>query len=319
VSLRYERDATAAARARRALAAEVVAAGFPALADDAALLVSELVANAVLHARTDVEVRLVVGPDGVRVEVLDGSPVLPLPGALAATAMSGRGLLLVEGLAPRWGVEAREGGKAVWFELGGDVPGGREVDAEDLVELWSRGEGDAGGAPVGGAEPPERSVVLPDVPVAQLIAAKSHMEDLVRELRLLLVDAARARDARVEGGGDGPDAGALLVARRLDAAVEGFAQGRLQLRSQGMRAAARGARTVTLELSLPVSAADAAEDYLRAVEAAAALREEGGLLSLAGGLHEYADLRRWYLEEITRQLRAQAGGGAGPGQRPLSA
>ncbi|RJK94189.1 ATP-binding protein [Vallicoccus soli] len=294
---RYAPEPTAVARARRAVAAQVERAGFAALADDAALLVSELVANAVLHARTEVEVRVVAQEGGVRVEVQDGSPVLPLPGALRATAMSGRGLVLVATLARRWGVEPREGGKVVWFELGGDAPAPQELDVDDLVEMWSRADGDLGPDT---SELPVR-VVLRDVPVAALLAAKSHMEDLVRELRLVLLDAGRARPA---AEGEGTGAAALLVARRLDEAVEDFAEGRLQLRGLGMRARANGEAVATLELTLPPSAADAALRYLDAVEAAAGLSAEGGLLVQAEGLAEHADLRRWYLREIARQLRA---------------
>lgn len=81
------------------------------------LLTSELVSNAILHARTDVELRLVSVRDHVRVEVADGNSRLPSTALAPADATSGRGLLLVQALAGSWGVEGTLDGKVVWFEL----------------------------------------------------------------------------------------------------------------------------------------------------------------------------------------------------------
>ena len=81
------------------------------------LLTNELVSNAVLHARTDVELRLLTYPDVVRVEVHDGNSRRPDPAMAPADATSGRGLLMVEALAQRWGVQGTSHGKFVWFEL----------------------------------------------------------------------------------------------------------------------------------------------------------------------------------------------------------
>lgn len=84
----------------------------------AALLTSELVTNAVRYggSRATLEARK---PGGVlRIAVEDDSPELPEEGlAPKFSAESGRGIMLVDALASRWGVEKRPGGKAVWFEL----------------------------------------------------------------------------------------------------------------------------------------------------------------------------------------------------------
>ncbi|MCS0601799.1 SpoIIE family protein phosphatase [Streptomyces sp. LP11] len=89
--------------------------------DSAVLLVSEMVTNVLVH--TDADALLVAevtrGPDGrrLRVEVTDAGDDLPhkrRPGELAS---SGRGLMLIELLADRWGVEPRGRGKSIWFEL----------------------------------------------------------------------------------------------------------------------------------------------------------------------------------------------------------
>lgn len=83
----------------------------------ASLAVSELVANAVLHARSDVTVRVFQVPGGVRVEVHDASPRQPAPRSYPSDATTGRGLALVAALARNWGVEPTTAGKAVWCEI----------------------------------------------------------------------------------------------------------------------------------------------------------------------------------------------------------
>jgi anti-sigma regulatory factor (Ser/Thr protein kinase) len=82
-----------------------------------AILASELVTNAVLHARTAFFLKVEQVNDSIRVTVTDQSlelPVLKNHGAMSAT---GRGLHLVDSLADRWGFEPLPDGKAVWFEI----------------------------------------------------------------------------------------------------------------------------------------------------------------------------------------------------------
>lgn len=81
------------------------------------LLASELVTNAVLHARTDLRVRYLVEPACLRVEVLDGNSRMPAAVAAPLDATSGRGLALVQSLANTWGIDTTDEGKAVWFEI----------------------------------------------------------------------------------------------------------------------------------------------------------------------------------------------------------
>ena len=87
--------------------------------EEAALLVSEVASNVVDHARTDFDVRVIVKDEWLRVEVADGSSIIPAVRELAQDAERGRGLVLIEHLSKAWGVEERAGGKSVWFELGG--------------------------------------------------------------------------------------------------------------------------------------------------------------------------------------------------------
>lgn len=88
------------------------------LADVVQLVVAELVANAIRHARTDVVVRLEQQRDGLRLEVSDDDAVhLPRCGTGDTAAESGRGLQLVEALSRGWGVLEDGPGKRVWAEI----------------------------------------------------------------------------------------------------------------------------------------------------------------------------------------------------------
>jgi anti-sigma regulatory factor (Ser/Thr protein kinase) len=88
--------------------------------DDAALLVSELVANVVDHVRGEASftLELTVAGDWLRLSVADGSAIRPVVRELEDGAVRGRGMRLVAAIADRWGAEEHEGGKRVWLELG---------------------------------------------------------------------------------------------------------------------------------------------------------------------------------------------------------
>ena len=107
---------SSATRARQ-LAREVVASYPPEVSDTVALLVTELVTNAVLHARTDVSVHIDVAPPLVRLSVADGSSRLPAIREYSTDDVTGRGLAMVAALASQWGVEATADGKSVWCEI----------------------------------------------------------------------------------------------------------------------------------------------------------------------------------------------------------
>jgi hypothetical protein len=85
------------------------------LADDVALVVTELAANAIVHARTGFTVSLQASPDVLRISVRDTSPLPAAAGLLPAPL---HGLGAVHALASRWGVEPLgHSGKSVWVEL----------------------------------------------------------------------------------------------------------------------------------------------------------------------------------------------------------
>ena len=85
--------------------------------DDATLLVSELVTNAILHARSPVDLVVRKVRSAVRVEVYDEGSGVAQPVHSDLDAATGRGLGLVQAVASRWGVDDAEVGKTVWFEI----------------------------------------------------------------------------------------------------------------------------------------------------------------------------------------------------------
>jgi anti-sigma regulatory factor (Ser/Thr protein kinase) len=113
----------AAGSARRALHSAAI---FDAAAEpDALLLVSELVTNSIVHAGHSggdaIRVRAASHGPTTRVEVCDRARGDTLPAMRpepAPFATGGRGLLLVDALSDRWGMDTCERGTCVWFELG---------------------------------------------------------------------------------------------------------------------------------------------------------------------------------------------------------
>ena len=85
--------------------------------DDAQLLATELINNAVLHAGTRLVVSVEHDDDALRVEVTDFGPGEFEPGDPSLNDTHGRGLLLVDAVSPAWGTAAADGAKSVWFEL----------------------------------------------------------------------------------------------------------------------------------------------------------------------------------------------------------
>jgi anti-sigma regulatory factor (Ser/Thr protein kinase) len=108
-----------AGEARRFVESVMTDAGLEDLVYAANVLVSELVANAVLHTGTPVTVVVHPGDERVRVEVHDGSAQLPVRRHYSNISATGRGLMLVEQMAADWGSNPTRDGKVVWFEIDG--------------------------------------------------------------------------------------------------------------------------------------------------------------------------------------------------------
>lgn len=89
----------------------------PRFLADLTLVVSELVTNAIVHARTPFTVGLQLGGGTARVEVVDGAPDRPPERSLALSTSNGRGLMIVAALADEWGVDWHRDTKTVWAEM----------------------------------------------------------------------------------------------------------------------------------------------------------------------------------------------------------
>jgi serine/threonine-protein kinase RsbW len=83
----------------------------------AVLLVSELVTNATVHARSKVRVTVHVDSHWVRVEVDDEGPGEPQLRRSMPSQLKGRGLAVVDRLSTHWGTDRHQGHKTVWFEI----------------------------------------------------------------------------------------------------------------------------------------------------------------------------------------------------------
>jgi hypothetical protein len=111
----FEPDATNAAHVRRFVAGTLAA--WDVDGHEVCVVANEVATNAILHGRTRFSVRLDDLGDRCRVEIADRNPRMPVLGASSGQATSGHGLGLVDALCTRWGVEARDDGKAVWCEV----------------------------------------------------------------------------------------------------------------------------------------------------------------------------------------------------------
>ncbi len=141
-------DARSPREARRFLTSTLGTWGDEAYGDDALLLLSELVTNAALHAKTEIVVRVALTPLCLRLEVTDGSPRQPVVRHYSDQSTTGRGLGLINSLARRWGISPHpDGSKTVWAELTSDFaqrsPRGTTVDLAAFPTLGEEGPGSA--------------------------------------------------------------------------------------------------------------------------------------------------------------------------------
>jgi hypothetical protein len=103
--------------ARRFTVDALSSCGWGRIADDAAIVVAELAANAVAHAHSPFTVTLSSRGDGVKIAVRDESPLAPNLRHPASIEVRGRGLRLVAALSTSWGADLEDDGKVVWAEL----------------------------------------------------------------------------------------------------------------------------------------------------------------------------------------------------------
>jgi anti-sigma regulatory factor (Ser/Thr protein kinase) len=114
--LEAPRDVVAGARARELVRQAVRDWGLATILDDAALVVTELVTNAVTHGG-DFRLQLSRTSGALRIEVVDDGAGTPEPQPQDIEAEGGRGIMLVDAMSSSWGVENVPRGKLVWAEI----------------------------------------------------------------------------------------------------------------------------------------------------------------------------------------------------------
>ncbi|WP_328405910.1 ATP-binding protein [Streptomyces sp. NBC_00390] len=117
--MRLTAGAHSARHVRRIVRSYLLLWGLAESADSVELAVTELLANVVRHVPGRHCGLLVLRhPEGVRVEVSDGSSQVPVLRCADAGDESGRGLALLDAVVDKWGVDSRgKAGKTVWFEV----------------------------------------------------------------------------------------------------------------------------------------------------------------------------------------------------------
>ncbi|CAL9653381.1 SpoIIE family protein phosphatase [Streptomyces sp. enrichment culture] len=246
----------------------------PDVVDTAQLLISELVTNAVLHARTGVEVAVHVEGGAVRVRVGDRRPDREIvPQKYSPYAGTGQGLALVGQLSSRHGAAVGEADKTVWFELRPGPAPRRRSGWETVV-------------PPSG--PGRTTVTLVDVPAALHRASQQRRQALLREVTLA-VAAGHDLGVPVED---------VAVAQDMNNVITSCVMA--ALRRQGT-----GAQTGALPLPVPPDAGPP----LRTLREVLALAEEAAreerLLTLPS-LPRHRAFQQWLLDEIAGQLAGGA-------------
>ena len=278
-------------RIRAFVADELRKLGRDALIDDAALVVTELAANAMLHAGGIAAVGVIAAGDGVRLEVHDHTRLPPVMARQSTEAMTGRGLRLVASLATEWGAEPTADGKVVWAQLS-ETHANASFGPDDLLRMWDDDAWSDAERAVA-----RHTVTLGEVPTPLLLSAKAHVDNLVREFTLA------ARGAETNMSGQVPP----HLAQLIETVVTRFSEARQSIKRQALAAASQGLTHVRLELNLPASAADAGEDYLRALDEADRYCHAARLLTIESS-PQHRLFRHWYVGELVAQLRAAEAG-----------
>jgi hypothetical protein len=264
-------------------------------AECAALLTSELVTNALLHAATPMCVTLHFLHDRIRIDVADGSTNSPALKEYGPDAATGRGLTLFNTLATAWGVEPASGGKIVWFEL--------PVVYSTPPTSYSDGgfhfavAGNAGSELTRHAHLPDDTVEIQllGIPVALLHQATEEYEALFRELRLMK-ERTGSEDAPVL-----PERLAVLVSD-VGSRFNGLGPG-----MDDVWQAAIDSNDVLFEwkFDLPRIALAACEFYGAVLDEADQFGLSAQLLTLPASATSVA-VRHWFISEMIGQLHGKA-------------
>ncbi len=281
----------AAGRARRFVSAALAAGPFEQRTDDAILVVSEMVTNALLHAEPPVTVNIVQLEEHLRIEVRDGAhrPLL-VEAPANDDSMTGRGLAVVDALAVRWGVDPEPQGKMVWAELGLVFEIG-EADVEPDLDAWADlGDWDDEDEP----EPTQQFTVdVGDAPTELVLAASAQVDSQLRELTLMVVGEASGQGAPLPAD----------LERTMQTLADTFAEVRHELKRLASEAAAAGLERTRVRLTLSEEAAAQAQVYLTALDEIDAHARSGTLLTLETPMPQRV-FHRWYVQNAVAQVSA---------------
>lgn len=298
-------------RARRLVEDTLVGWGLPqSVRDDAMLVISELVTNAVIHARTPIIVNTERLSPGVRMVVTDHSDqavMLPYPerrvepagffddpddvdldAILEALPSTGRGMSLVDAVSDEWGTQpVPTGGKQVWAIVGTQDPGGAGTDLPDPAVAFDaepQRNLDDRSRP---ATTDRRGVRLIAVPARLIAESDQEFDALVRGLQVSALGGSPARAVR---------AMAAEATELLDELNPLKAAGHDAV----LDALARGDRVVDLDLPTAPPVGDALTRLTQFLRQVTEARREEMLFTLRPP-HEVVEFRRWYASEVRRQ------------------
>ena len=278
------RSPSSVGAARRFIATRTAAWAFPTPVPDQLVLIgSELVTNAVLHARTELTLTLELREDRVRISVKDRSQAPPTLRHYRPDALTGRGLGVVAALSDRWGVSTAPDGKVVWAEVraNGDHP------------MVAPSSPDLRDAPpnLPAADPGAMRIRFPGVPVDGYLELQAHNDALFRELELISIELEGDNGARV----------AAPLADLVDQLYRRFRGQRDSYRDVVAAARAHGEATVELESAASAADVSGARSYLELLEQADQLCRDGLLLTPEPSAQVRA-LRRWFVDQMAAQV-----------------
>jgi PAS domain S-box-containing protein len=269
--------------ARRMIRECLREAGREDLVETAALLVSEIVTNALVHAGTPIDVAFSFLDGGLRVEVSDGSPHAPTRRGYGPNAGTGRGLMLLEEMVDEWGVVAEDPGKTVWFQLA------------STSHLDDRSPGPSGTSRRAGMT---LDVELVDVPLLLHEAWRQHAESLLREYLLACLDLDPPADP-IAVHAEASDAIALL-AEQIPPSGVGDDPARVMV--DAIEPLVTESR---VDLAVPVGSVAHFATLEHAMEAALEMVEDGLLLA-PPTQPEVQGLREWLCGQVLGQSRGEA-------------
>ena len=256
-----------ARQARRFVADVLAGVGATEFIDTATLLTSELVTNGIVHAHTELRVVVDATPHWVRVEVVDGNPMLPTRRSYDDNAQTGRGLEMVELLAADFGMQPlADDGKRVWFRLG----------SAPQQTYGHEGSSDPRGETV--------VVCLRHLPVVLYSAWQEHADAILREAMIVALN---------DTGGTLPEEFAL-ASEALSALAGGTSDVFNPREGTGQH--------LDVDVTLPrdtVASFPVLRDLLRRCSE----MSTAGQLLVPPSLPEIQAVRRWVCDEVGRQTQ----------------